>query len=88
MSGLFKTPKYTPPVEVKKTDELLDQREAKAEAAEKRELKKTSSALRARRRGGRLLYSQDRAIPQLGVGTTLAGTTSVRNPFEDERRMT
>ena len=88
MSGLFKTPKYTPPPEVAKTDKALDEREARADAAEKRELKKTSASLRARRRGGRLLYSQDRPIPQLGVGTTLSGTTSVRNPFEDERRMT
>ena len=88
MSGLFKTPKYTPPPQVAEADKALDEREAKADAAEKRELKKTSSALRARRRGGRLLYSQDRAIPQLGVGQTLTGETSVRNPYQDERRMT
>jgi hypothetical protein len=87
MSGLFKTPKYTPPPEIAETDKKLEQREAKVDAEEKKELRKMAATKRAKRKGSRLLYSQDRAVPQLGVGQTLASNDTVRNPYDDERRM-
>jgi len=87
MSGLFKTPKYNPPPQVAATDAALDERERKADDKEKKELRKTSASSRARRKNARLLYSQDRQAPALGVGTDLAGDTSVRNPYDDQRRI-
>jgi len=87
MSGIFKTPKYTPPPEIAETDKKLEEREAKLDADEKKELRKMAATKRAKRKGSRLLYSQDRAVPQLGVGTTLASNDNVRNPYDDERRM-
>ena len=87
MSGIFKTPKYTPPPEIAETDKKLEEREAKVDAEEKKELRKMAATKRARRKGSRLLYSQDRAVPQLGVGQTLASDDSVRNPYRDERRI-
>ena len=88
MSGLFKTPKYPPPPQMAATDAALDERERRAEDREKKELRKTSASSRARRKSARLLYSQDRKAPALGVGTNLAGNESIRNPYEDERRIT
>jgi len=85
MGSLFKVPKYTPPPEQAQTDKLLDQRNERAEANEKKEARKLAAKKRARRQGGRLLYSQDRAVPQLGVGTTLTEQGMVRNPYNDER---
>ena len=85
MGSLFKVPKYTPPPEQAQTDKLLDQRNERAEASEKKEARKLAAKKRARRQGGRLLYSQDRAVPQLGVGTTLTTDSMVRNPYNDER---
>ena len=85
MGSLFKVPKYTPPPEQAQTDKLLDQRNERAEASEKKEARKLAAKKRARRQGGRLLYSQDRAVPQLGVGTTLTEQSMVRNPYNDER---
>ena len=85
MGSLFKVPKYTPPPEQAQTDKLLDQRNERAEASEKKEARKLVAKKRARRQGGRLLYSQDRAVPQLGVGTTLTEQSMVRNPYNDER---
>jgi hypothetical protein len=86
MGSLFKTPKYEPPKEMASTNKLLDEREARAEAAEKKEKRKIAAKARTRRAGGRLLFSQDRAIPQLGVGGNLSSVQSYsRNPYEDER---
>ena len=85
MSSLFKMPKYEPPPAINTANEALDRREERADASEKRELRKISSRRRAKRQAGRLLLSQDRAIPQLGVGDTLTGQSMVRNPYDDER---
>ena len=85
MGSLFKTPKYTPPPEMKRNEELLNERDRRAEASEKKEIRKLAARSRTRRKGGRLLYSQDRDLPALGVGTTLTDTVSVRDPMKDER---
>ena len=88
MGSLFKTPKYTPPPEMKRNEELLNERDRRAEANEKKEIRKLAARSRTRRKGGRLLYSQDRDLPALGVGTTLTDVASVRDPMKDERMMT
>ena len=88
MGSLFKTPKYTPPPEMKRNEELLNERDRRAEANEKKEIRKLAARSRTRRKGGRLLYSQDRDLPALGVGTTLTDVASVRDPMADERMMT
>ena len=85
MGSLFKTPKYTPPPEIKRNEELLNERDKRAEASEKKEIRKLAARSRTRRKGGRLLYSQDRDLPALGVGTTLTDVASVRDPMKDER---
>lgn len=88
MGSLFKTPKYTPPPEMKRNEDLLNERDRRAEAGEKKEIRKLAARSRTRRKGGRLLYSQDRDLPALGVGTTLTDVASVRDPMKDERMMT
>jgi len=88
MGSLFKTPKYTPPPEMKRNEDLLNERDRRAEANEKKEIRKLAARSRTRRKGGRLLYSQDRDLPALGVGTTLTDVASVRDPMKDERMMT
>jgi len=85
MGSLFKTPKYTPPPEMKRNEDLLNERDRRAEASEKKEIRKLAARSRTRRKGGRLLYSQDRDLPALGVGTTLTDVASVRDPMKDER---
>ena len=61
MGSLFKPPKYTPPPAMERSNKLLDERDARADASrEKSEKRKLAAKARARRGGGRLLYSQDR----------------------------
>jgi len=88
MGSLFKTPKYNPPPEMARNEDLLNERDRRAEASEKKEIRKLAARSRTRRKGGRLLYSQDRDLPALGVGTTLTDVASVRDPMKDERMMT
>ena len=45
MGSLFKTPKYTPPPEMKRNEELLNERDKRAEASEKKRNKKTCSKI-------------------------------------------
>ena len=86
MGSLFKAPKYEPPKELDTTNKLLDEREARAEASERKEKRQIAAKARTRRQCGRLLFSQERAIPQLGVGGNLSSVQSYsRNPYEDER---
>lgn len=87
MGALFKTPKM-PVADTSKADAALTEREARVEAQEKTELRKLSASKRARRTGGRLLYSQDRFIPQLGVsgGTMTPTDAPARNPYETTKR--
>ena len=52
-----------------------------------KELRKTAAAGRARRMGGRMLYSQDREIPALGTGVNVNPKQSyMRNPYETSGR--
>ena len=88
MGSLFKTHKYTPPPVMARNEELLNERDRRAEASEKKEIRKLAARSRTRRKGGRLLYSQDRDLPALGVGTTLTDVASVRDTLKDERMMT
>ena len=88
MGSLFKPPKFTPPPQVDTTNRLLDERDRRAEANEKKEIRKLAARSRTRRKGGRLLYSQDRDLPALGVGTTLTDVASVRDPMKDESMTT
>ena len=76
------------PSEMKRNEDLLNERDRRAEANEKKEIRKLAARSRTRRKGGRLLYSQDRDLPALGVGTTLTDVASVRDPMKDERMMT
>lgn len=86
MGALVKPPKYSPPPEMGKAEAALEEREKRAEAAERRELRKLSAKRRTRRMGGRLLFSQDRAIPQLGVSNGMSPVSSfVRQPYETKR---
>ena len=87
MASMFSAPKYTPPPEMGKANAAVDQRDARAEAQEQKELRKTAASSRARRMGGRMLYSQDREIPALGTGVNVNPTQSYnRNPYETGRR--
>lgn len=84
---MFSAPKYTPPPEMGKANAAVDQRDARAEAQENKELRKTASQSRARRMGGRMLYSQDREIPALGTGVNVNPSQSyIRNPYETTGR--
>lgn len=86
MGSLFKTPSYSPPAEMGKAEEALAKREAAAEAAEKREKRQLAAKGRTRRMGGRLLFSQDRVVPQLGVQNGMSPVTSyLRQPYETKR---
>ena len=87
MTSMFSAPKYTRPPEMETANALVKQRDARAEAQENKELRKTASQSRARRMGGRMLYSQDREIPALGTGVNVNPTQSyMRNPYETSRR--
>lgn len=84
---MFSAPKYTPPPEMGKANAAVDQRDARAEAQENKELRKTAAAGRAKRMGGRILYSEDREIPALGTGVNVNPTQSYnRNPYETTGR--
>ena len=48
MASMFSAPKYTPPPEMGKANAAVDQRDARAEAQEQKELRKTAAAGRAR----------------------------------------
>jgi len=89
MGSFLKTPKV-PTVDTSEADEALAKREASVEAKEKSELRKLAAKKRSMRQGGRLLYSQDRLIPQLGVtGGEMTPTDGVmRNPYETTKRYT
>jgi uncharacterized protein GlcG (DUF336 family) len=89
MGSFFKTPKV-PTVDTSEADEALAKREASVEAKEKSELRKLAAKKRTMRQGGRLLYSQDRFIPQLGVtgGTMTPTDEAMRNPYETTKRYT
>ena len=68
MGSIFKVPKYTPPAQLDTSNKLLDEREARVDAKEQKELRQIASKSRAQRKGGRLLVNQNRAIPMLGTG--------------------
>ena len=86
MGSIFKVPKYTPPPQIETSNKLLDEREARVDAKEQKQLRKIASKSRARRAGGRLLVNQERAIPMLGTGTTLTRVDPIRNPYDFDKR--
>ena len=86
MGSILKVPKYTPPPQIETSNKLLDEREARADAKEQKELRKIASKSRARRAGGRLLVNQERAIPMLGTGTTLTRVDPIINPYDFYKR--
>lgn len=76
---LMKQPKM-PSAPVMETNQALDQREARADASEKKQLAKTAARRRALRRGSGLVF-QDRENPMLGVPTTLQPEQNFRDPY-------
>jgi hypothetical protein len=67
MSGLFSSPSPPPPdPKIAETQEKQEKRVAEQEATKQRQIAASS---RARRTGGmRLLFSQERENPALGIG--------------------
>ena len=89
MSSLFKMPKYTPPPAINTANEALEEREKRAEAGEKNERRKLASRARARRTGGKMLFSDDRGNPALGVTGSMTPVQSyTRNPMDTDKRYT
>ena len=86
MGSIFKVPKYTPPAQLDTSNKLLDEREARVDAKEQKELRLIASKSRAQRKGGRLLVNQNRAIPMLGTGTTLTRVDPIRYPYDIDKR--
>ena len=58
MGSLFTPPKFTPPPQVDTTNRLLDERDRRAEANEKKEIRKLAARSRTRRKGGITLFSR------------------------------
>lgn len=89
MGSLFKMPKYEPPKQVETSNKLLDEREARADANEKREKRKLASRSRSRRTQSKLLFSDERNNPALGVATSMTPVDSInRNPMDTQTRYT
>ena len=88
MGSLFKPPKYTPPPEVNRSNELLDEREERADAREKSEKRKIAARSRSRRVNSRMLFSDERNNPALGVTNSMTPTVANRNPYDTEKRYT
>jgi hypothetical protein len=89
MGSLFKMPKYEPPKQVAENNKLLDEREARADANEKREKRKLASRSRSRRTQSRLLFSDERNNPSLGVTNNMTPSDSYdRNPMDTGSRYT
>lgn len=89
MGSLFKMPKYEPPKQVAENNKLLDEREARADANEKREKRKLASRSRSRRTQSKLLFSDERNNPALGVTTSMTPVDSInRNPMDTQTRYT
>ncbi len=46
MGSLFKTPKYNPPTEMKRKEELMNEGDKRAEGSEKKEIRKLAAKSR------------------------------------------
>lgn len=89
MGSLFKMPKYEPPKQVETSNKLLDEREARADANEKREKRKLAARSRSRRTQSKLLFSDERNNPALGVPGSMTPVDSInRNPMDTQTRYT
>ena len=89
MGSLFKVPKYTPPPEVNRSNELLDEREERADAREKSEKRKIAARSRSRRVNSRMLFSDERNNPALGVTNNMTPVKALtRNPYDTDKRYT
>jgi len=89
MGSLFKPPKYTPPPEVDRSNKLLDEREARADAREKSEKRKIAARSRSRRTNAKLLFADDRNNPALGVTNNMTPVKALtRNPYDTDKRYT
>ncbi len=89
MGSLFKMPKYEPPAQMAENNKLLDEREARADANEKKEKRKLAARSRSRRTQSRLLFSDENNIPALGVTTSMTPVDSIdRNPMNTGSRYT
>ena len=81
-------PKYEPPKQVETSNKLLDEREARADANEQREKRKIAARSRSRRVNSRMLFSDERNNPALGVTNNMTPTVANRNPYDTEKRYT
>lgn len=69
-----------PSAPVMQTNQALDQREARADAAEKKQLANAAAKRRVLRKGSGLVF-EDRENPMLGVPTTLQPEQNFRDPY-------
>jgi len=81
-------PKYEPPKQVETSNKLLDEREARADANEQREKRKIAARSRSRRTNAKLLFSDERNNPALGVTNSMTPVVANRNPYDTEKRYT
>ena len=82
-------PKYEPPAAIDTANKAIEEREKRAEAGEKNERRKLASRARARRKGGRLLFSDENNVPALGVTNNMSPSDSInRNPMDTGSRYT
>tara|TARA_B100000902_G_C26406540_1_gene480288 strand:+ start:86 stop:355 length:270 start_codon:yes stop_codon:yes gene_type:complete len=89
MGSLLKMPKYEPPAAIDTANKAIEEREKRAEAGEKNERRKLASRARARRKGGRLLFSDENNVPALGVTNNMSPSDSInRNPMDTGSRYT
>ena len=89
MGSLLKMPKYEPPAAIDTANKAIEEREKRAEAGEKNERRKLASRARARRKGGRLLFSDERNNPALGISGSMTPSDSIdRNPMDTQTRYT
>jgi len=71
-------PKYTPPPAINTANEALEEREKR----------KIAARSRSRRTNAKLLFSDERNNPALGVTNSMTPTVANRNPYDTEKRYT
>jgi|TARA_R100000084_G_C4587394_1_gene116753 hypothetical protein len=59
MGMMFSKPKYTPPPQIEESRRAIEQRDASAAAAERKQLRELSARRRATRRSGILINEQN-----------------------------
>ena len=68
--------------------ELIEKQEERADAREKSEKRKIAARSRSRRVNSRMLFSDERNNPALGVTNNMTPTVANRNPYDTEKRYT